>query len=216
MNLIYRTTTNFTWNYTAPPNSSLQTASYTLQHLNISLRYLNYCSLSRQSVNNDRRVVVRLLENSTMYSHKRENKMCSLYFHSKFFPNFSTSPPARNAFLHETLFSNLKDCTRGDILYSKNNPYRTSGPMSLCTFHQFIASAFGYKQRSPHLCDLRSIHEHFHTEHQHFCTSPKFIRTDNIIQCVHIFTSQTQMNTVTYNHITYNVDYQLNFYIIPN
>jgi len=82
--------------------------------------------------------------------------------------------------------------------------------MSLYTFHQFIASAFGYKQRSSHLSDMRSMHEHFHTEHQHFCTSPEFIRTDNIIQCFH----KSTLNT--YNHTTYNVDYKLNFYIIPN
>jgi hypothetical protein len=87
--------------------------------------------------------------------------------------------------------------------------------MSLYTFHQFIASAFGYKQYSPHLTDLRSIHEHFHTEHQHFCTSPKFTPTDNIIQCVHKSTLKPQTQTDTYNHITY-VNYQLDFYIIPN
>jgi hypothetical protein len=146
--------------------------------------------------------------------------MSALYFYPTFYPNFSTSryQGEKYVFLHETqvYFQTSKDFTRGSILYSKNNPHRTSSLMPLYTCHQFIASAFSDEQRSLRLRYLRSIHGHFHTEHQHFCTSTKFIRTDNIIQCVHKSTFEnTDENWYLQSH---NVHCRLStyFYIIPN
>lgn len=162
--------------------------------------------------------MVRLRKNSTFYSQKREKKNVHFISILNFIQTFRHLVILREIrfYMKLCLFSNFEDCAGGGILYSKNNLYRTSGPMSLYTFHQLIVSAFGYKQRSPQLCDLCSFHEHFHAEHRHICASPKFIRTDNIIQCVHKSTLKTRMKTDTYNHITYNVDYQSDFYIIPN
>jgi hypothetical protein len=147
---------------------------------------------------NNSRIVVRLLENSTFYSQKRENKMCSPYFHSKFYPKFSTSryPGEKYVFTRNSIYFQTSKTALVAvfcILKITHTELRVQCPYTLPTNlslpHSVTSNAVHNR-----LCALRSIYEHFHTEHQHICTSPKFIRTDNISQCVHKSTLKTHEN----------------------
>jgi hypothetical protein len=102
-----------------------------------------------------------------------------------FIQNFGIPLPRRETRFHTklSLFSNFKDRTHGGTFYSKNNPYRTLESEVPIHFPPTYRFRIRLKSNAVHkwLRDLRSIHEHFHTEHQHFCTPQKFIRTDNTI-----------------------------------
>jgi len=179
-----------------------------MKHKSIWLRYLNYCSLTRQWWDYSR----------ILPSTVKNAKTKCVHFISilNFIQTFRHSVIRREIRFY-SLFWNFKYCTRGGILYTKNNPYRTSGPMSLHTFHQLIASAFGYKQRSPQQTMwLAFLSRAFP------CWAPTFLRITEIYSYWQhnssVFTNPLlkQMKTGTYNHITYNVDYQSDFYTIPN
>lgn len=102
---------------------------------------------------------MRLFLNFTLHSQNTKSKFYVLDFHTTFQP----IPGRKHVFTKKLhLFSNFVDFTRDGTLNSKNNSHTRHTQLLnltlLYTYHQFIASPFGYTQRSPLLiCYITSV-----------------------------------------------------------